>query len=127
RRAYVCPGKMCMDLFAMPGSKEGGGFGDLRLKIALPRPDDRYVPSADRLLRSVAQCIATRAIGVVLTGMGDDGVAGAKAIRGAGGIVIAESEETAVVYGMPGAATRAGIVNESLSLPQIGEYLAQLT
>jgi len=58
--------------------------------------------------------------------MGDDGVEGARAIRDAGGIVIAESHETAVVNGMPGAAVRAGVANEILPLPAIGEYLAKL-
>jgi two-component system chemotaxis response regulator CheB len=59
--------------------------------------------------------------------MGDDGVNGARAIRAAGGTVIAESEATAVVYGMPAAAARAGVVNESLGLPQIAEFLALLS
>jgi two-component system chemotaxis response regulator CheB len=58
--------------------------------------------------------------------MGDDGVDGARAIRAAGGVVIAESQETAVVNGMPGAAVRAGVASEVLPLPQIGEYLAKL-
>jgi two-component system, chemotaxis family, protein-glutamate methylesterase/glutaminase len=65
-------------------------------------------------------------VGVILTGMGDDGVEGAKAIRAAGGTVIAESQETAVVNGMPGAAVRAGVASEVLPLPQIGDYLAKL-
>jgi two-component system chemotaxis response regulator CheB len=58
--------------------------------------------------------------------MGDDGVAGAKAIRDAGGIIIAESQETAVVNGMPGAAVRAGVTTEVLPLPAVAEYLARL-
>jgi two-component system chemotaxis response regulator CheB len=115
---FVCPGRQCMELVAI-GS-------ELRLKVAPAGPGDRYVPSADRLLKSVAQAVGPRAIGVILTGMGDDGVEGAKAIREAGGMVIAESQETAVVYGMPSAAVRAGIVSRVLPLQQIGEYLAQL-
>ncbi len=50
----------------------------------------------------------------------------AKAIRAAGGTVIVESAETAVVYGMPGAAVRAGVVTEEMPLPAIGDYLAAL-
>jgi two-component system, chemotaxis family, protein-glutamate methylesterase/glutaminase len=67
-----------------------------------------------------------RCVGVILTGMGDDGVEGAKAIRAAGGVIIAESQETAVVNGMPGAAVRAGVASEVLPLPAIGEYLAKV-
>ncbi len=125
RRAYVCPGKMCMEVTG--GFGPSGGYNELRLRIASPNANDRYVPSADRLLRSVAQVGGSRSIGVILTGMGDDGCVGGRAIRVAGGAVIAESEETAVVYGMPGAAVRAGIVTETLPLSAIGDYLAGLT
>jgi two-component system chemotaxis response regulator CheB len=121
RRAYVCPGKMSMELTS------GGGVADLRLRVSGATPADRYCPSADRLFRSVAQVAGSRAIGVILTGMGDDGVAGGRAIRAAGGSVIAESEETAVVYGMPGAAVRAGVASEVMPLPTIGDYLAGLS
>ena len=100
---------------------------ELQLVIAPPKPDDKYIPSADCLLKSVAATVGSRAVGVILTGMGDDGVEGARAIRDAGGIVVAESQETAVVYGMPGAAVRAGIPQKVLPLPQIAEYLASLT
>ena len=99
--------------------------GVLKLRVGPAPATDRYVPSADRLLKSVA-VLGSRAVGVILTGMGDDGVAGARAIRDAGGIVIAESQETAVVNGMPGAAVRAGVATEVLPLPAIGDYLAKL-
>jgi two-component system chemotaxis response regulator CheB len=122
RRGYVCPGKQCMEL-----TSPTGGLADLRARVATPNANDRYCPSGDRLLRSIAAVAGIRAVGVILTGMGDDGVAGAKAIRASGGIVIAESVETAVVYGMPGAAVRAGVVNEELPLSAIGDYLAALS
>jgi two-component system chemotaxis response regulator CheB len=116
-RGFVCPGRKCMELVQANGV--------FKLRVGPSQPTDRYVPSADRLLKSAA-VFGSRAIGVILTGMGDDGVAGAKAIRDAGGIVLAESQETAVVYGMPGAAVRAGVVTEILPLPAIGDYLAKL-
>ncbi|MGE0327985.1 MAG: CheB methylesterase domain-containing protein, partial [Polyangiaceae bacterium] len=94
--------------------------------VRFPDSTDRYVPSADRLLASAAKVAGSRCVGVILTGMGDDGVEGAKAIRAAGGRVIAESEETAVVYGMPGSAVRAGVVNEVMPLPAIADWLAEL-
>ncbi|MBK9258956.1 MAG: chemotaxis-specific protein-glutamate methyltransferase CheB [Polyangiaceae bacterium] len=124
RRAFICPGKMCMEVVISP-NPSGIGWNEVRLRVTQPSQHDRYIPSADRLLRSLGP-LGTRAYGVILTGMGDDGVAGARAIRAGGGTVIAESEETAVVYGMPRAAVRAGIVNESLPLPQIADYIAQL-
>ncbi len=124
RRAFICPGKRCMELVITP-NPSGIGWNEVRLRVTEPSPHDRYVPSADRLLRSLGP-LGSRAYGVILTGMGDDGVAGARAIRAGGGTVIAESEETAVVYGMPRAAVRAGVVNESFALPQIADYIAQL-
>ena len=119
RPGFVCPGRQCMELVA------AGRRADA-CASAPPSPTDRYVPSADRLLKSVAAAAGRARIGVILTGMGDDGVEGARAIRDAGGIVIAESQETAVVYGMPGAAVRAGVATEVLPLPAIAEYLAKL-
>jgi two-component system chemotaxis response regulator CheB len=98
---------------------------ELTVRVGPAALNDRYVPSADRLFKSVAP-LGPRCVGVILTGMGDDGVEGGRAIRNAGGIVIAESHETAVVNGMPGAAVRAGIASQVLPLPAIGDYLAQL-
>ena len=115
---FVCPGRKCMELMRAP-------TGELRLRVGPAAVSDRYVPSADRLFRSVA-ALGPRCVAVILTGMGDDGVDGARAIRAAGGTVIAESQETAVVNGMPGAAVRAGVASQVLALPLIGEYLSKL-
>jgi two-component system chemotaxis response regulator CheB len=114
---FVCPGRKCMSVL-----QQGG---EVKLRVEAPTESDRYVPSADRLFKSVAR-LGIRCVGVVLTGMGDDGVEGARAIREAGGVVIAESQETAIVNGMPGAVVRAGVASEVLPLPAIGDYLAQL-
>ncbi|HEX4473623.1 MAG TPA: chemotaxis-specific protein-glutamate methyltransferase CheB [Polyangiaceae bacterium] len=117
--AFVCPGRQCMEVELAAG-------GQLRVRVVAPTPEDRYAPSGNRLLTSVAKAARTRAIGVVLTGMGDDGTDGARAIREAGGIVIAESEETAVIFGMPGQAARAGVVTRALPLYQIADFLDEL-
>jgi two-component system, chemotaxis family, protein-glutamate methylesterase/glutaminase len=116
---FICPGRHCMEL-------EVSSRGAMKLKVTQPGERDRYVPSADRLLTSVAIGLGRRAIGVILTGMGDDGVEGARKILEMGGMVIAESEESAVVYGMPGAAVRAGVASQSLPLGEIGDLLAKL-
>lgn len=83
----------------------------------------RYTPSIDRLLRSVAAACGPSACGVVLTGMGNDGREGIRAIYEAGGLTLAESEETAVVYGMPQSAQETGAVDEVLGLGAIADRL----
>lgn len=118
--AFVCPGRKVMQV------ESEGVMSSVCLRVRFPDSTDRYVPSADRLLASAAKVAGSRCVGVILTGMGDDGVEGAKAIRAVGGRVIAESEETAVVYGMPGSAVRAGVVNEVMPLPAIADWLAEL-
>jgi two-component system chemotaxis response regulator CheB len=82
-------------------------------------------PSVDRLLVTVAQALGPRACGVVLTGMGQDGRAGVGAIRRAGGLTLAESEQTAVVYGMPHAAAESGSLDELLPLDRIADRIAR--
>ena len=119
RNGYVCPGGKCMEVEMRAG--------DLRLHVTDPRADDAYVPSADRLFRSLARIVGSHAVGVVLTGMGNDGVEGSRAIQKARGLVIVESRETAVVDGMPSAVLRAGVAGRVLPLPAIGELLATLT
>lgn len=116
-RAFVCPGRRCVEL-------ERNRNGELQLKIVAPDPSDRYSPSADRLFFSCARVAAAKSVGVILTGMGDDGVQGARAIVQVGGTVVAESAATAVVYGMPGAAVRAGVVSRSMPIHEIADWLA---
>ena len=74
-------------------------------------------------MMSVARRVGARSVGVVLTGMGRDGAAGARAIRRAGGLVIAQDESTSVVFGMPRAAAEAGAVNAVLPLDGIPPIL----
>jgi two-component system chemotaxis response regulator CheB len=82
-------------------------------------------PAIDVLMASVASLFGRRALGVLLTGMGADGVEGLRAIRAAGGRTLAESEESAVIFGMPKAAIEAGVVDQAVSLPRIAaEILA---
>jgi two-component system chemotaxis response regulator CheB len=113
---FVCPGRQCMEVESTPR-----GY---RVRLRAPTDQDRYVPSADALFTSAAQVAGPRTIGVVLTGMGDDGARGAKAIVDAGGIVVAESEETAVVYGMPGAVVRAKLAKRTLPILELADWLA---
>ncbi len=84
---------------------------------------DRYTPSVDRLFESAAKAYGAELVGVVLTGMGDDGRRGAQAIRASGGRVIAESEETAVIFGMPQQVIRSGAADRVLPLDEIARAI----
>jgi two-component system chemotaxis response regulator CheB len=100
-----------------------GPDGVLRAAVLPPAPLAKYCPSADVLFASVAQAAGARACALVLTGMGQDGRAGVRAVKVAGGLTLAESAETAVVYGMPQAAAESGSVDEVLALPAIAARL----
>lgn len=80
-------------------------------------------PSADVLMTAVAQAYGSRALGVILTGMGADGVEGLRAIREAGGRTLAESEETCAIYGMPKAAVEAGVVDRSVPVTRVADEI----
>ena len=84
-------------------------------------------PSIDVLMTSVAGLYGARALGVLLTGMGSDGVEGLRSIRDAGGRALAESEETCVIYGMPKAAAEAGVVDEIVPLDRMADEILAAT
>lgn len=117
-QAVVCPGGRCIEVTMRSG--------ELIAKSVPALGTDRYIPSGDRLFESAARAMAGNTIGVVLTGMGDDAAKGTVAIRDAGGVVLAESAESAVVYGMPGAAVRTGAVESSLPLRDLAVRLGVL-
>jgi two-component system chemotaxis response regulator CheB len=73
----------------------------------------------DRLFASAAKNVGGNLLAIVLTGMGDDGKEGARQVKEAGGRVIAESEETAVIYGMPKQVVNAGLADRVLPLNEI--------
>ena len=98
--------------------------GSLWLDLAEPVCGQR--PSGTVLLQSMARSLGPQALGLVLTGMGEDGAAGLLAVREAGGYTIAEDQSTSVVYGMPAEAVRLGGVCESLPLPAIAGRVLEL-
>jgi two-component system, chemotaxis family, protein-glutamate methylesterase/glutaminase len=115
----------------------GRGAGDVVISkiardlVASPAPADAsrpWHPSADRLVESaIAHVPAHLLIGVLMTGMGDDGAATMTRLRALGGRTIAEAEETAVVWGMPGQLVEAGGATWVLPLQKIAEQLRKLT
>jgi two-component system chemotaxis response regulator CheB len=82
-------------------------------------------PSVDVLFATAAEIFGRSVLGVVLTGMGDDGLQGSRAIRDAGGSVITEAESTCVVYGMPRAIFEAGLSTRSVSLDKIAVAISE--
>jgi two-component system chemotaxis response regulator CheB len=82
-------------------------------------------PSVDPMLASIAAVYGSRGLGVVLSGMGRDGAEGARALREAGGAVLAQDEASSVVWGMPGAVAAAGLADALLPPAAIGRLLAE--
>jgi two-component system chemotaxis response regulator CheB len=78
-----------------------------------------YLPNIDVTMETAASYAGAMTIGVVLTGMGNDGAAGAKAIRNAGGLIIAQDEATSVIFGMPAEAIKAANVEQILGIDDI--------
>jgi two-component system chemotaxis response regulator CheB len=121
----VAPGHV----FIAPGGRQLVVYrqsGQYVLGTPPPTMQDKHAPSVDRLFMSLAEVFGHKTVGVVLTGMGSDGALGAKAIQKAGGEVWAESEETAVIYGMPQEAVATGAVSRVLPLGEIGPALVEM-
>ena len=88
-------------------------------------PVNRHRPSVDVMFRSVAQNVGQNAVGVILTGMGDDGARGLKEMHEAGACTYAQDEKTSVIWGMPGEAVKHGGVDEILPLEKIPGVVMQ--
>ncbi len=97
--------------------------GRVRLVLDEEPREALHRPSADVLMASAAAIYGPRAVGVVLTGMGSDGTDGLRAIQTAGGLTLAESEETCTIYGMPKAAVAAGVVSRVVPLDRMAEEI----
>ena len=98
----------------------------LQARVSEADEEELHAPSVDRLFVSASEACGSRLLGVVLTGMGDDGSRGVRLIRDRAGRTIAESEETAIVFGMPGAAVRTGCVEETLPLRAIPSAIQRM-
>jgi two-component system, chemotaxis family, protein-glutamate methylesterase/glutaminase len=102
-RALIAPGGKNL-LFTHSGGK-------IVAQVVAPGPKDRYVPSVDAMFASLAGIYGSRMLAVVLTGMGNDGARGVREAKRLGAQVVAESEDSAVVYGMPREAVATGVVD----------------
>ena len=113
-------------VYLAPDDRHLGVRGRDRVAVVEGDPVGGFRPSASFLFESVARSHGPAAAAVVLTGMGSDGVQGLETVRKAGGTVIAQDEATSVVYGMPGAAVAAGLVDVVLPVDRIGSRLLAL-
>ena len=88
--------------------------------------DALYKPSVDVSMSSVADCYPGRSLGVILTGMGHDGLEGMKAIKQRGGKTIAQDEQTSTIFGMPKAVIDAGMADKVLALDKIAAEIVNM-
>ncbi len=109
-----------------PDGSQMGILRDGRIRLTKGKTDDGFCPSASHLLESVAEAYGPSALGILLTGMGRDGAAGLGRLREAGGVTIAQDEESSVVFGMPGEAIRLGAAEYVLSLDRIAGAIRAL-
>ncbi|HEX9492413.1 MAG TPA: CheB methylesterase domain-containing protein, partial [Thermoanaerobaculia bacterium] len=115
---YVAPGGMQMEVH-----RDGDG---LRARIIPPDAKDLYAPSVDRLFDTASLSCGDRLVAVILTGMGDDGANAIRRVRERGGKTIAESSDTAIIFGMPNQAIKTGAVDQVLPLNQIAGAIERL-
>jgi two-component system chemotaxis response regulator CheB len=111
----LAPGNLHLDLEA-----------DGRVALSSAPPEHGVRPAADVTLRAAVRFHPGAVDLVVLTGMGSDGTAGARAVRATGGRVIAEAESTAVIWGMPGSVVEAGLADEVVALPDVAARIVAL-
>ena len=115
--AYVAPGGFHL---AFENDKQG-----VTLQLIQGPKEHGVCPSADITLKSAAALFGSQAMGVILTGMGNDGTEGLQEIKRAGGYTLAQDQATSVVYGMPKAAVDAGAVDRIAPLPEIAAEITR--
>lgn len=114
-RVLICPGSRHLKVKRLP-------LGDVAI-LSDDAPVNGHRPSADVLFRSAAEEFGERAIGIIMTGMGEDGAQGLGLIKAAGGTTIAQSEQSCVVYGMPKAAIERGHAMRIVDLGSLANTL----
>lgn len=123
---WLAPGDAHMEIAPrMPISGEGEGMIRARVRLHQQEPRNHCRPSVDYLFFSAARMYGAGALALVMTGMGADGLDGARAVHERGGVVLAQDAATSAVWGMPGRVSEAGIANATLPLASIAEALQQ--
>src|SRR5580692_7278044 len=116
-RAWIAPGNFHMEVIR-------SGL-EWRLNLNQAPPENSCRPAVDVLFRSVAAAYGANVLGVVMTGMGSDGVLGARDIRDAGGVVIIQDENSSVVWGMPGLVHASGLADAAYPLDQLAQEITR--
>jgi two-component system chemotaxis response regulator CheB len=114
---YVAPGDRHMTL-----RRTGGA---VRIHLTQDPPENSCRPAVDVMLRSVVAQYGAGTLGVILTGMGRDGLRGCERIRAAGGSVLAQDEASSVIWGMPGLVARAGLADAVVPLSEMAAEIAR--
>jgi two-component system chemotaxis response regulator CheB len=117
-KALICPGGCHMTL------KKLSNKVTVHINNATQR--DKYIPSVDMMMKSAAQVYGKRSLGIILTGMGHDGQEGMLEIKKRGGFTIAESEESAVIFGMPQAVISSGAAEKVIPLRKISREVLKI-
>jgi len=114
-------------IYCAPGDRHLGlerYKGQVRIALQHDWPDSVYKPSVDPMFLAVAQFFGARGAGVMLSGMGNDGLAGARALAECGAPIYAQDAQSSTVWGMPGAVARAGLASVVLPPAQIAAFIA---
>jgi two-component system chemotaxis response regulator CheB len=126
---WLAPGDSHLEIAPQAMMASGGGHNlrvrGGRVKLHQQDPLNHCRPSVDYLFFSAARMYGPAALALVMTGMGSDGLDGARAVHERGGVVLAQDEATSAVWGMPGRVSEAGIANATLPLSAIGGALQQ--
>ena len=113
-------------VYLAPNGEQMGITKNRQIYLTQGPAENSFCPSVSYLFQSVTEAFGRSAIGILLTGMGQDGAAGLLQLRKAGGTTIAQDEETSTVFGMPGEAVRIGAVQHVLPPKHIAELLRGL-
>lgn len=110
-------------VYLAPDDRHLGVRGEGRAEVSRAAPVNGFRPSATWMFRSVARAYGPASLAVILTGMGQDGLEGVRELHSTGGRILAQDEQTSVVYGMPGVVVGANLAHEVVALPDLASRL----
>lgn len=113
-------------VYLAPEGRHLGVSRDHTVELSLEPPVGGFRPSGNWLYETVAAAYGTRALAIILTGMGRDGVDGLRHVRAAGGRVVAQDEASSLVFGMPGVAVAERLVDQVMSLERMAAYMVEM-